>query len=100
MSANDWLITEDQFQQFVLMAKASESGNLVLENWKIFLSGGGVYDDFYQWWMKYRPDKQEIEKQETVMGAGISSASKNGIGEKKKSPFDAVKKTIGMGDIR
>lgn len=87
LNVNDWLLTDDQFQQFVLMGKKYKGG-LVLDNWKIFLSGGGIVDDFYEWWMEYRPDRLEGDS-----GSGENSEKGE---EKKKSPFDAVKKKVRM----
>lgn len=98
IGVNDWLIKDDQFQEFVTVAKTAGTGNLVLENWKIYLSGGGASDDFYDWWCEYRPDKLEIEKVEVMESAGISGSVEGE--KKKKSPFDSVKKIVGMGDIR
>ena len=83
LSVNDWLLTDDQFQQFVLIAKGCKSGGLVLDNWKIFIDGGGIVDDFYDWWLEQRPDKLEGSEQPVVP-------------EKKKSPFDSVKKIVRM----
>lgn len=81
MNVNDWLLSNDQFQQFVLMAK-EYSGSLVLDNWKIFLNGGGASESFFDWWMEFRPDKLESgEIEKTVV-------------ERKKSPFDAVKNRV------
>lgn len=77
----DWLISDDQFNDFVLMAKTAGSGNLVLENWEIYLNGDGISDDFYEWWSEYRPDK---------LDGPIAPV----IEEKKKSPFDAVRKEL------
>ncbi len=54
-----------------------------LDNWKIFIDGGGIVDDFYDWWIKNRPDKLEDE-------------DKPAEPEKKKSPFDRVKKVVKM----
>jgi hypothetical protein len=88
-----FLLSDEQFQQFVLMAKSATSGNLVLENWKIYLGGGGNYEDFYEWWCEYRPDKLEIDKQEDIVRAGVIDGKDSGK-EKKKSPFDAVKKRV------
>lgn len=83
LSIFDWLISNDQFKDFVLMAKTAGTGSLVLDNWKIYLDGGGDSDDFYDWWSENRPDKmdsQELAKVEEV----------------KKSPFAAVKKKVRM----
>ena len=78
---NNWLLTDDDFKLFVDLAMSCKAGNLVLENWKIFLDGNGEKTtvEFFEWWSEYRPDKIEMVQP-----------------EKKKSPFDEVKKRVGM----
>jgi len=72
----DWLMNDSQFKLFADMARDCKSGELVLDNWKIFLgSDGGSPEDYFEWWNEYRPDKIDYEP------------------EKKKSPFDGVKKS-------
>ena len=80
----DFLLSEELFTLFIEMAKTAKTGNLVLENWKIFIGGGGSVNDFFDWWMENRPDKMDsdIEVENTI--------------EKKKSPFDDVKKKVRM----
>ncbi len=94
LDVNDWLLSDNQFLQFVSMAKTAGSGKLVLENWKIYLNGGGDPADFFDWWDQYRPDKLE--------GDSDKIQDKEEVTKKvdgKSSPFDAVKKNVGMGGI-
>ena len=87
---NDWLLSDDQFLQFVSMAKIGECGKLVIENWKIYLDGGGDPDDFFDWWEKYRPDKSGEEKEQSGPKEEVHQYF-----EGKKSPFDAVRENLG-----
>lgn len=76
-----WLLSESDFKLFVDLAMHCKSGNLVLENWKIFLSGEGLKspESYFEWWEVNRPDNIEMKQP-----------------EKKKSPFDEVKRKVGM----
>lgn len=72
----EWLLTDNDFKLFVDLAMSGKSGNLVLENWRIFLSGIGCKTPiaYFEWWEINRPDNIELAKP-----------------EKKKSPFDEVR---------
>ncbi len=78
-----FLLTDDQFQLFSDMAKHCGKGSLVLDNWKIFLDGGGESpEDYFEWWNKYKP----YESEETEKAVKWNPD--------KKSPFDEVKRKV------
>ena len=74
-----WLLSDSDFKLFDDMALHCKAGNLVLENWKIFLDGRGEKspESYFEWWGVNRPDKIDMVHP-----------------EKKKSPFDEVKKVV------
>lgn len=82
-----FLLSDDQFKLFADMARHSKSGSLVLDNWKIFLGGDGEKspESYFEWWNKYKPWENEDSEKAVVWNP-----------DKKKSPFDAVKKKVGM----
>lgn len=86
-SNGSFLLTDSQFKLFADMARHSKTGSLVLDNWKIFLGSenNGTPEDYFEWWNKYKP--WEIDDSEKAVKWNP---------EKKKSPFDAVKKRVEM----
>lgn len=88
MKVNNWLMTDSDFKLFADMARLSGSGNLVLKNWKIYLSGNDekTPEEYFDWFEYNRPDveKTEDEKQDIIEE------------KKKKSPFDDVKRKVRM----